>query len=57
MGHLLTGSAAEEQTFLTRVLSVLSMVDTRQPLAAGASNEAVPLSRRNTSQSISIEVS
>lgn len=57
VGHLLTGSAAEEQTFLTRVLSVLSMVDTRQPLAAGASNEAVPLSRQKTSQSISIKVS
>lgn len=35
VGHLLTGSAAGEQTFLTRVLSVLSMVDIDSCLLLG----------------------
>lgn len=35
MSHLLTGSAAGEQTFLTRVLSVLSMVDIDSRLLLG----------------------
>lgn len=35
VSHLLTGSAAGEQTFLTRVLSVLSMVDIDSRLLLG----------------------